>query len=92
MAALKVLVVVMGVMIVVGVGVLIWGIATRLDLTKAQPVDGRIALPAGAKVLDMTSSGDRLVLRVVLPDQSERLIIVDLARGRPLGSLELVRP
>jgi hypothetical protein len=91
-AALKVLVGVMGVMIVVGVGVLIWGIATRLDLSKTPAVEGRVALPAGATVLDMTSSGDRLVLRVALPDRSERLIIVDLARGRPLGSLELVRP
>jgi hypothetical protein len=82
----------MGVLIVVGVGVLAWGLATRLDLSRPMAVDGRVTLPREAKVLDMTASGDRLVLRVALPDNSERLVIVDLARGRQLGSLELVRP
>ena len=91
MAALKVLVVVMGVLIVAGVAVLIYGLATRLDSPRAA-FDGRLVLPPEAKIVDMTASGDRLVLRVALPDRSERLIVVDLVRGRQLGALELVRP
>jgi len=93
MAALKVLVVVMGVLIVGGVGLILYGLATRMDLSRGgQFADGRIELPAGGKVLDMTAAGDRLVLRVALPDASERLVVVDLTRGRQLGTMELVKP
>lgn len=92
MAALKVLVGVMGVLIVLGVGAIVYGIATRLDLSRPAGFDGKVELPAGARILDMTASGDRLVLRVALADGSERLVVVDLARGRQLGALELVKP
>jgi hypothetical protein len=93
MAGLKVLVVVMGALIVVGVGVLLYGLATRLGPAGGGgAADGRIALPAGGKIVDMTASGDRLVLRVALPDTTERLLVVDLAHGRQVGALELVRP
>ena len=97
MAALKILVGVMGVLIVVGVAAIVYGIATRLDLSRPHALEGvalegKIALPAGGRIVDMTSAGDRLVLRVALPDASERLIVVDLARGRQLGTLEVVKP
>jgi hypothetical protein len=92
MAALKLLVIVMGVLIVLGVGGLIYGLAMRVELPRAGAADGTIALPAGARVLDMAAAGDRLVLRVALPDASERLLVVDLAHGRQIGTLELVRP
>jgi len=94
MAALKVLVVVMGVLIVAGVAVLIYALATRLDVAGANrpAFDGRLVLPPEAKIVDMTAAGDRLVLRIALPDRSERLLVVDLVRGRQIGALELVRP
>jgi hypothetical protein len=40
----------------------------------------------------MTAAGDRLVLRIALPDASQRLLVVDLAHGRQIGALELVTP
>jgi hypothetical protein len=92
MAALKLLVVVMGVLIVVGIGVLVYALAARVDVARAPYADAKLALPDGAKVLDMTAAGDRLVLRLALPDASERLLVVDLVRGRQVGTLELVRP
>jgi hypothetical protein len=92
MAALKLLVVVMGGLIVVGVGVLIYAMAVRFEAPRANYADAKLALPAGARVIDMTASGDRLVLRVALPDATERLLVVDLVRGRQIGALELVRP
>ena len=92
MAALKILVGVMGVLIVLGVAAIVYGIATRLDLSRPVALDGKVELPAGGRIVDMTSSGDRLVLRVALPDASERLVVVDLARGRQLGTLEVVKP
>lgn len=92
MAALKVLVVVMGVLIVAGVATIIYGLATRLDLSRPRFADGRLELPAGARIVDMAAAGEKLVLRVALPDARERLIVVDLARGQQVGTLELVRP
>ena len=92
MAALKVLVVVMGVLIVAAVAAIVWGLATRLDLSRPRFADGRLELPAGARVVDMAATGERLVLRVALPDAQERLIVVDLAHGRKVGTLELVHP
>jgi uncharacterized membrane protein HdeD (DUF308 family) len=92
MAALKVLVVVMGVLIVGGVAAIVYGLVTRLDLSRPRFADGKLELPAGARVVDMAATGERLVLRVALPDAHERLIVVDLARGRQIGTLELVQP
>jgi hypothetical protein len=92
MAALKLLVIVMGALIVVGVGVLIYGLAARLDPPRAGYGDAKIALPVGAQVVGMTAAGDRLVLRLALPDTTERLLVLDIARGRQIGTLELVHP
>ena len=92
MAALKVLVGVMSVLIVLGVAAIVYGIATRLDLSRPVALEGKVELPAGGRIVDMTAAGDRLVLRVALPDASERLVVVDLARGRQLGTLAVVRP
>jgi hypothetical protein len=93
MAALKLLVVVMGVLIVLGVAAIVYGVATRLGGSSGGIyADAKITLPPGGTVLDMTAAGDRLVLRIALPDASQRLLVVDLAHGRQIGALELVTP
>ncbi|MEO8560152.1 MAG: hypothetical protein ABI439_13870 [Rhodospirillales bacterium] len=51
--------------------------------------DVAVAIPAGARVSDFSASGDRLVLRVVMPDQEQRLIVVDLQSGALLGTIKL---
>jgi hypothetical protein len=51
--------------------------------------DMAIELPSGARVADFTASGDRLVLRLIMPDQEQRLMIVDLATGKAIGTLTL---
>lgn len=93
MAALKLLVVVMGILIVLGVGLLFYGLATRLEpLRGAGFADGRVELPAGGHIIEMAAAGDRVVLRVGLADGAERLVVVDIARGRALGTVLLARP
>ena len=86
--ALKILVVVMGMMLVAGVVILIATIAMRAS----QPRSGEapltvspIELPAGARIEAMSIGGDRLVIDIVLPDGNRQLRILDLARGRILG-------
>lgn len=102
MRALKVLVVVMGVLLVAGVAIVIITIMTRLTQHPAAtaPVataDGRptpfgtaaLSLPAGARVIDMQSAGRRLALRLRRADGSEAILIVDPDTGTALGTIEL---
>jgi hypothetical protein len=100
MRALKLLVVVLGVLIVVGVIGLVATMATRLagksppaSTTAAAPVAfGRslIPVPAGATLVSTTGAGDRLVARIELPGGGQQLLVIDLGTGKPLGTLELV--
>lgn len=95
MAALKVLVVVMGVMLVAGVAVLIVAIAGRVSQKghssagpqpfAAAPVD----IPSGARIEAMSTGPDRLVLDLMLADGSRQLLVIDLASGRRLGTIPL---
>jgi hypothetical protein len=92
--ALKILVVVMGVMILAGVTALVVVIAGRLSRggagASAPPFAAApIELPAGARIETMSTGGDRLVIDLVLPDGNRRLVIIDLATGRSLGTIPL---
>ena len=95
MAALKILVVVMGVMILVGFATLLVVIAGRLsrsapETASLQPFGASpIELPAGARIETIGAGSDRLVLDLVLPDGNRELIIIDLATGRRLGAIPL---
>ena len=99
MCALKILVVVMGLMILAGVATLIVVIAGRLPHGGSGAVPGApssppvaaspIELPAGARIETIGVGSDRLVLGVMLPDGNRRLVIIDLATGRPLGAIPL---
>jgi Family of unknown function (DUF6476) len=93
MRALKILVVVMGVMILAGVAALVVVITGRLSRGGAgtsQPFAASpIELPAGARIEAMSTGSDRLVIDLVLPDGNRRLVIIDLATGRFLGAIPL---
>jgi hypothetical protein len=101
MRALKVLVIVMGVLLVVGFVGLIVAIADRVSkkepLRAAAPIGqpftaSPIELPRGAYIESMAAGTDRLVLDLVLPDGERRLLIIDLATGRNLGTIPLHTP
>ena len=93
MRALKALVIVMAVMIVAGVTLLIVAIAGRLSRPGAvlpQPVAAApLDLPPGARIEAMTTTADRLVIGLALPAGDRRVLILDLATGRSLGTIEL---
>lgn len=102
MRALKILVVVMGVMLVGGFAALIVVIAGRVaqrqsaarpEVTSAAPFSAApVDLPPGARIETIGVGSDRIVLNVVLPDQSRQLLIIDLATGRRLGMIPLSAP
>ena len=94
MRALKVLVVVMGVLLIGGMIVLVGTIASRMGRPAAEaprPGFGDVAidLPAGATLTARDVVGDRLVLTVALPGGGHRLLVFDPRSGTVLGSLEL---
>jgi hypothetical protein len=96
MAALKAIVVGLGLMIVAVAGLIGYELyrrgAGQAEAVFAKAPAHRVAIPEGATVQEMTGAGDRLVLRLALPGGAERLVILDLARGgAPAGSVDLER-
>ena len=96
MRALKILVVAMGVMLVVGFAAVVAVIAGRVSRGgpaamaahgfAAPPID----IPRGARIEAMTTAGgDRLILALALPDGGRQLVLIDLAKGVRLGTIEL---
>ena len=91
--ALKVLVIVMGVMIVAAVMVIIVTIINRSQdgAQRSTPYGKEIVLPEG-EILDMAAAAGEVTLRYRLSDGRERLIVIDTNRGRLRGTLDLVGP
>ena len=95
MRALKILVVVMGVMLIVGFAALIAVIAGRVSRGGPSPATAcvfagpSIDIPRGARIEAMTAGPDRLILALTLPEGGRQLLVIDLATGTRLGTIEL---
>jgi Family of unknown function (DUF6476) len=95
MRALKILVVGMGILLVVGFAVLIAVVAGRVSrgpsgAAAARPFhSAAIDTPRGARIEAMTVGGDRLVLGLALPEGGHQVLIIDLATGARLGTIEM---
>ena len=95
MRALKILVVVMGVMLIGGFALLVAIVAGRLPRGASVPrsfAATAIDIPRDAWIEAMTAGADRLVLELVLPEGRRQLVVVDLATGARLGTIELRAP
>jgi hypothetical protein len=100
MRALKVLVVVMGVLLVAGAAVLVATIVSRLAQRPALPAasaatrpvpfgETAVTLPLGSKLVGMQATGNRLVLQVERPDGRLEFLVLDPDTGTMLGRIEL---
>jgi hypothetical protein len=95
MRALTVLVVVMGVLIVIGFGALIAGIAGKMSRERSGAGVERpfattaVDIPRGARIEAMTAAPNRLILELALPDGEHQLVVIDLATGARLGTIAL---
>ncbi len=95
MRTLKALVIGMGVLIVAGTAVIAVMIARRGDDGGAASggvsiTPAKIALPAGARVIETALDGDRIALRIALTGGGERVMIIDARTGRRIGAVDLV--
>jgi hypothetical protein len=101
MKAIKALVVFMGILLVVGLGLVGYGVATKTGKPETAakphvtaPVAGAqfgevtIPVPAGARLDQTLVVGEKVVLRVTGAG-AERLIVLDPADGRINGSFVL---
>ncbi len=52
----------------------------------------RLGLPAGSRVIEMSTERGRLLLRVRGPAGAESIHIIDLATGTRLGTIEVTGP
>jgi Family of unknown function (DUF6476) len=92
MRALKILVVVMGVMLIGGFALLMAIVAGRFSRSGSVPrsfAATAIDIPRGARIGAMTAGTDRLVVELVLPEGGGQLVVVDLATGARLGTIEM---
>jgi hypothetical protein len=95
MRALKVLVVVMGVVLVLGTAALVAAIlhrAGRPPATTEQPVAGgavAVELPAGAHIISSELSDDRVLVQVALADGSVELLLFDARSGARVATIML---
>lgn len=86
MAALKALVIGMGILIVVGVVVLFATLASRMAGNK-QAWESRVALPEGFGLVGVAGTQDRVILHTRGPQGEALLLAVDPATGKTLGRI-----
>jgi hypothetical protein len=91
---LKLVVIVLGGLILAGFAVVIAAVIGRVAGQAARPPaqPKAVPLPAGARVAESLSAGDRLVLRIVLRDGGERYLIIDPRSGEVQHSIDLIQP
>lgn len=93
MKALKTLVIVMGVMLAAGMGLLVWGVASRIGGQGSAPPAksaaefGDIPLPLspGERIDSVGYAADRVIVRVTGTGR-DRIIVLDPQKGRIAGS------
>ncbi len=90
MRALKILVIVMGLLIVIGLTV-IFGTLVKRMTAGGEPGGfdtATIALPKGCRVMEMAMAGPRLALRLGDGPDCEAIVFIDPATGKQLGRLQ----
>jgi ABC-type Mn2+/Zn2+ transport system permease subunit len=90
MQALRVLVVVMGVMIVLGMVALGVLLARRMAAPPAAMATLRLDEPAGTQILSSSLAGDTLVL-TLRGGGADRVVLMDARGGRVVGRVELAK-
>jgi hypothetical protein len=102
MRALRLLVIVLGVLLVGGTLALVVAIIMRSPrptesrssnpqpgAASLTPYDTAVDLPAGSVVQSIQPAGDRVLLHLVLPSGRQQIIVLDQGSGLRRGTIEL---
>ncbi|MFO1152296.1 MAG: hypothetical protein U1E42_01340 [Rhodospirillales bacterium] len=103
MPAIKALVIGLGVLLLTGVALLIYGISQKAADPKFKLLEGKppvgaplasfgetsFALPEHCEVAEIRPDGPRLYLRTGPSGACERILVIDTASGQLLGSIRL---
>jgi hypothetical protein len=105
MRALRLLVIVLGVLLVGGTLALVGAIIVRSQhpsesrpnlqveargtVAKATPFESALDLPAGAVIQAVEPAGERLIVHLALPDGRQQIVVLDLGSGARSGTIEL---
>jgi hypothetical protein len=101
MTGLKILVICMGLLIVIGIGLVGYGVTRNHHpgvalpaQTASPPQAGFFAsdlpLPRGAKLTSVTATNDRIVLHFTGGEAADRILLLDAHSGQVTGSVTLV--
>ncbi len=96
MHSIKALVIFMGLLILAGLGLLVYGVVSQVSETAGPGAPGGfdesvVPLPIGCSVVETRVDGDRLVVRTDGPlgyEQCQKIIIIDLQSGEVLGRIQ----
>ena len=92
MRALKVVIVIMGVLIVAGTVVIAVTIANRMGTRAPPPPLAGLGEPAGSRIVGIAAAGERLAVHVSGGGAEDRIVIVDPTTHRVIGRLVPVSP
>ncbi len=90
---LKAIVIGLGVLLLIGVGLMVFAVIDRAgDRVAKSPAghgDGTVTLPGGSRIVAMTEEDDHLSLLVEDADGRQRVMTIDRRSGAVLGVLTL---
>lgn len=96
MRALKVLVVVLGILIVIATGLVVYGIVGKLGNTvgdvgneQAGFYNQTMSVSSNSEVKDFVIGDNRLVIKLSKQEGSNQFFVFDLSTGKQLGSIML---
>lgn len=87
MRALKAAVIIMGVMLVAGTVTLAVLLANRMASRSAPAVEMSLGQPSGTRIVGIAGAGERVVVHVTGGGLPDRILLLDVARGRVVGTL-----
>jgi hypothetical protein len=87
MRALKAAVIIMGVMIVAGTVTLAVLLANRMAGRSAPAVEASLGQPSGTRIVGIAGAGERVAVHVSGGGLPDRILLLDAARGRVVGTL-----
>ena len=92
MRILKFLVVFMGLLIIIGTSFLIYLIIFKSKddktLENHYPIESKLDIPHGAKILDMSSSNKYITLKIV-NKTSKKIIVIDIFSGKIIKKIDI---